>query len=355
MRMRYQPGGASLPGQDVDRRKKYFFATLVTCAVLSFIGGTVHVLSLGANRMHEMRDKAAYDLGDERDRLRSAGEERFRQTENEYANAKSKSYTVAEADALLTPEQWHELDTMITIPAGEFQMGTSTARADIQDQPEHKVKLAAYRMDKYPVTNAQYARFVAATGYRAPLHWTNGRIPPGLELHPVTMVTWYDAKAYAEWAGKRLPTEAEWERAARGTDGRRWPWGNSMDTARLNTYSQVGSTTKVTAYPTGASPDGLMDMAGNVSDWVADDFLPYEGSGAPDEMFWAKALKKPSEAEGAAKSKMVDFVKTDQRYKVLRGGSWKSDPFSTYTYHRNFSWPEFASAYFGFRCAQNIQ
>ena len=111
-------------------------------------------------------------------------------------------------------------------------------------------------------------------------------------------------------------------------------------------------------YPSGASPDGVMDMAGDVSDWVADNFLPYTGSNAPDDMFWAKALKKPKGSETTlvgAGGNMVDFVNTDQRYKVLRGGSWKSDPFSTSTYHRNFSWPEFASAYFGFRCAQDVK
>ena len=355
MRVRYLRRDAPLSEEDIIRRKKYLMATLVTCVVVSFIGGILHVMDLGASRMHEMREKVSYDLNDQRDHMRAAGEERFRQTEDEYG-AQTKSYTVAGAQALLSPEQWDELSTMITIPAGTFLMGTSNTHADVQDQPQHKVTLPAYRIDKYPVTNAQYARFVAATGHRPPLHWVKGKIPPGLELHPVTMVTWFDAKAYAEWAGKRLPSEAEWERAARGMDGRRWPWGDKMDPSRLNTYAQVGSTTKVTAYPSGKSPDGVMDMAGDVSEWVADDFLPYAGSGAPKDMFWAKALKKPTGAESTlGAGKMVDFASTNERYKVLRGGSWKSDPFSTSTYHRNFAWPQFASAYFGIRCAQDVK
>lgn len=354
MRARALPRSPALRGQDVVRRKQYLIATLVTCAVLSFIGGTVHVLELGANRMQEMRGKASFDVEtEERDRLRAAGEEHFRHAQHEHGKKQAASYTVAEAEALLTPEQWRELEVMVTIPASEFLMGTSDSRADPQDQPQHKVSLPAYRIDKYPVTNAQYARFVAATGRRPPLHWAKGKIPPGLEMHPVTMVSWHDAKAYAEWAGKRLPTEREWERAARGTDGRRWPWGNKMDPSRLNTYYQVGSTSKVGSYLTGASPEGLMDMAGNVSEWVADDFMPYSGSKAPEDMFRAKALKQP-ESSAERSMKVVDFVSTDNRYKVMRGGSWKGDPFSTSTYHRNFAWPEFAADFFGFRCADDV-
>jgi iron(II)-dependent oxidoreductase len=233
-------------------------------------------------------------------------------------------------------------------------MGTDSERADVQDRPQRTVELPAFRIDKYPVTNAQYARFVAATGNRPPIHWENGKIPEGMELNPVTMVSWFDAKRYAEWAGKRLPTEAEWERAARGTDGRRWPWGDDMDSSRLNTYYLLGSTTEVEKYPSGASPDGVMDMAGNVSEWVADDFQPYPGGNAPSELFQAKVPVLPK-TSAERSLKVVDFMSTKEKYKVLRGGSWKSDPFSTSAYHRNFSWPNFASNFFGFRCAQDVK
>ena len=202
MRLQYSRKVADLPEQDVIRRKKYLMATLVTCVVLSFLGGTIHVMELGSNRMHELRDKVVYDPTDEKDHVRAAGEERFRQTEDEYGSVHAKSYTVAEAQALLTPAQWKELSATILIPAGEFIMGTNNPRADVQDRPEHKVTLPAYKIDKYPVTNAQYARFVAETGYRAPLHWAHGKIPPGLELHPVTMVSWNDPHTYIHTASE---------------------------------------------------------------------------------------------------------------------------------------------------------
>lgn len=338
----------------IAQRRRFLGATLVTCIVLLLIGGTVHVLTLGANRMHDMRGKIAYDIEKLDSKLRAAGEDLVLQSDHELGVRQINTYTVAEANALLSQEQWVELDSMVDIPAGVFIVGTNYKRADVQDQPQHNVELGAYRIDKYPVTNAQFARFIAATGSRPPIHWENGKIPSGLELHPVTMVSWYDALNYANWAGKRMPTEAEWERAARGTDGRRWPWGNSMDPQRLNTYYQVGSTTKVGSYPSGASPEGVMDLAGNVSEWVANDFLPYPGSAAPDEIFQAKMPEVP-ESPAERSMKLVDFVSTREKYKILRGGSWKSDPFSTSGYHRNFSWPNYASNFFGFRSAQNVQ
>src|SRR5690606_10204787 len=206
---------------------------------------------------------------------------------------------------------------------------------------------------KYPVTNAQYARFVAETGHRVPLHWKGGKMPEGRALHPVVMVSWFDAARYAEWAGKRLPTEAEWERAARGSDGWRWPWGDRMDPTRLNTYYQVGSTSDVTVFASGASPEGVMDLAGNVSEWVVDDFLPYPGSDAPVTLFEAKVPSMPQSPADRSMG-VADFISTEDRYKVLRGGSWKSDPFSTSGYHRNFALPNMASDFFGFRCAQDV-
>ncbi|MCF6322963.1 MAG: formylglycine-generating enzyme family protein [Gammaproteobacteria bacterium] len=332
-------------------RKRYIGATFVTCIVLSLVGGTIHVLELGSNRMHDMRDKAGIDLADEHDHIRAAGEELFRQVDFEFGVEQQTSYKIDEAEALLTPEQWAEVDQTILIPAGEFLMGTDRKQSNIYNRPQHSIYTDAYRIDKYAVTNAQYARFVAATGHRPPLDWKDGQIAEGKELHPVTMVSWQNASDYAAWAGKRLPTEAEWEKAARGTDGRRWPWGDTMEPDRLNTYYNVGSTTVYDAYPEGVSPYGVFDMVGNVSEWTSDDFTAYEGSAAPTNIFVAKRAKEPR--QGAAKAmKMAEFEATDLPYKVLRGGSWKGDPFSTATYHRNYAWPNFASDFFGFRCAQ---
>jgi iron(II)-dependent oxidoreductase len=334
------------------RRKRYLNATLVTCAAVAMLGGTVHVIKLGANRMTDMRDRASYDLKDMDSHLRAAGEDVILQRDNEHQLVIQDTYNLSEVQSLLSTEQWAELDRMIEIPAGAFMMGTDRQRSDIYDQPKHSVRLPAYRIDKYPVTNAQYARFVAATNHRPPLHWQNGQLPPGLELHPVTMVSWYDASSYAEWAGKRLPTEQEWEKAARGDQGYRWPWGENMDITRLNTYYNTGSTTSVLRYSDGASPYGVMDMAGNVSEWTADEFLAYEGSNAPSEVFQGKVAVASTPEDQAMK--VVDLILVDEKYKVLRGGSWKSDPFSTAAYHRNFSWPQYASDFFGFRCAADI-
>ena len=330
---------AQFVGRDErEKRKKYLLATLATCIAVVFVGGVLHVVKMGANRIVQMRSEATFDPKQVATHIRASGEEIETHELNEEGLDK-KGYTVAEADALLTPDQWKMLGTMITIPAGPFTMGTDRERADPQNTPAHVVNLPAYRIDKYLVTNAQYARFVAATGYRAPLDWKDGKIPKGFKLHPVTMVTWADAKAYAKWAGKRLPSEAEWEKAARGTDGRRWPWGDKMDPTKVNTYYTVGNTTPVTKYPQGASPYGVMDMAGNVSEWTTSDFLPYQGSKASLDLF---------DVGGGERTRGI-------HYKVLRGGTWRSDPFSTQSFQRNFSLPNYASDFYGFRCVADIK
>lgn len=339
--------------KEVARRKRFLGATVITCIALVMIGGSLHVVKIGAGRMDEMRGKATYDLKEEKSRERAAGEDLFLHAQNEVEKAAAGAYTMAEANALLSSDQWHDVDTIVLVPAGIFVMGTNLPDTDPQNRPQHKVNLPAYRIDKYLVTNAQYARFVAATGHRSPLNWKDGRIPDGQALFPVTMVNWYDAAAYAKWAGKRLPSEAEWEKAARGTDGRRWPWGNIMDPNRLNTYYNVGAATRVNAYSNGQSPYGAFDMAGNVSEWIADDFLPYPGSDASPDLFKGKVAKTTGAEDQAMK--LSDLVEVNQRYKVLRGGSWKSDPFTTASYHRNFAFPNYASDFFGFRCVEDVK
>jgi iron(II)-dependent oxidoreductase len=336
-----------------QRRKRFLSATVITCIALVIIGGSLHVVKLGSIRMGEMRALATYNLKEESTRIRAAGEDIAIHEQNEERKNQSAGYTVAEAEALLTREQWQELETSVLIPAGKFQMGTDLKNADAASRPQHAVNLNAYHIDKYLVTNAQYARFIAATGHRPPSDWKNGRIQQGVSLYPVTMVNWYDATAYAKWAGKRLPTEAEWEKAARGADGRRWPWGNDMDPARLNTYYNVGSASDVTAYANGASPYGIFDMAGNVDEWVEDDFLPYKGTDAAADVFQGKVAKVMDAQDRAMK--LSDMVPVNRQYKVLRGGSWKGDPFSTASYHRDYSWPNFASDFYGFRCASDVR
>ena len=338
----------------VAKRRRYLAATFVSCIVISLVGGTIHVLELGATRMNQMRQLAEINLDEEEQHIRGAGEEIFRHTEHEFNLKEGKTYTTDEAEALLTQEQWRQLAVMIDIPAGEFTQGSDNDSTDAHNKPAHSVTVAGYKIDKYPVTNAEYARFVAATGYTPPLHWKKGEIPAGKELHPVTMVSYFNAKKYAEWAGKRLPTEQEWEKAARGQDGRRWPWGEDMDPKRLNTYYNVGSTTRVGSYDNGVSPYGIYDMAGNVSEWTGSDFIPYIGTTANLHTFQAKEAQIP--ATGAERSmRVAEFVATEKRYKVMRGGSWKSDPFSNSTYHRNYAWPNAASDFFGFRCVRDLK
>ncbi len=343
-----------LSAAERTKRKLYFNATLVTCAALAMVGGAIHIIDVGHGRVfNDMPAKSTYDIADMPNRIRAAGEDITRHERHEAGKTKVHNYSEQDLAQMLPAEMWQEIDQLITIPAGEFLMGSDRERTSAQNRPRFTLSMPEYRIDKYPVTNAQYARFVATEGYRPPLDWDNGVIPRDAELHPVTMVSWYDASNYCVWAGKRLPTEAEWEKAARGEDGRRWPWGNEMDVTRLNTYYSVGSATDVTTYSNGASPYGVMDMAGNVFEWLEDDFQAYPGSDAPEELFKGKIQVATTPADRAMK--VVDLVGVDAKYKVLRGGSWKSDPFSTATYHRNYSWPHYASDFFGFRCAADAE
>lgn len=173
---------------------------------------------------------------------------------------------------------------MVFVPAGEFTMGenkrydwTFMLAYNIYDGPEHAVYLDAFYMDKYEVTNEQYKKFVEETGYRRPSCWNDARF--NQPNQPVVGIGWDDAVAYAKWDGKRLPTEAEWEKAARGTDKRLWPWGNKFDKKKCNVWesevtrmweSRTNATTIVGKYEDGKSPYGCYDMSGNVWEWCAD-------------------------------------------------------------------------------------
>jgi formylglycine-generating enzyme required for sulfatase activity len=349
MPIQYQ---SNLSDSDRQKRQRYLGATVITCIAAAVVFGVLHVVKLGANRMADMKDRATYDLADMGNRLRAAGEDIARHRDHESLKKAEKVYQWGELEALLTADQWQELATMVTIPAGDFLMGTDSERSDKYNQPQHTVFLPEYRIDKYPVTHAEFAKFVAVTQHRPPLDWADGSIPDGKTLYPVTMVTWNDAVDYCKWNEKHLPTEAEWEKAARGTDGRRWPWGNQMDANRLNTYYHVGSSNEVMTYKSGVSPYGVFDMAGNVSEWTASDFLPYAGSAEMAGTFQPKKVQATTADD--RNMKVADLVPVEGVFKVRRGGSWKSDPFSTSAYHRNFSMPYYASNFFGFRCAATV-
>jgi len=204
----------------------------------------------------------------------------------------------------------------VTIPAGEFLMGSDKQKDSMaydDETPQHKLYLPEYRIARVPVTNVQYMAFVKATDHKAPSHWENGRIPADKEDHPVVNVTWHDALAFCQWAGVRLPSEAEWEKAARGTDGRIWPWGSNEPTDKLCNFNRnVGHTTPVGAYPAGASPYGCLDMTGNVWEWTIS--------------LWGKEVNKPDYSypydpdDGREALDAPDAVR-----RTLRGGSWYVD------------------------------
>jgi len=151
---------------------------------------------------------------------------------------------------------------MMLVEAGEFIFGD--AKQGLLRRP-YKVNLPAFYIDRFPVTNAEYKRFCEATDRPRPNHWNNGDFQRGQANHPVSNVSFFDAKAYAKWAGKRLPCEEEWEKAARGTDGRKYPWGNEMGEMMCNPGTE--GTTPIDKYPRAQSPYGVIDMVGNVWEW----------------------------------------------------------------------------------------
>lgn len=195
--------------------------------------------------------------------------------------------------------------TLVCVPAGEFTMGSDSGYDN--EFPRHSVFLDAYWIDQTEVTNAQYARCVADGDCTAPSSSKYG--DPDYASHPVVYVSWYEAEAYCTWAGRALPTEAQWEKAARGTDERIWPWGNEFDCRKVNVYGSscdgFSRTAPAGSFPDGASPYGVLDMSGNVWEWVED---WYDGN------YYATYPKNnwPANPTGPESG----------TFRVLRGGSW---------------------------------
>ena len=174
----------------------------------------------------------------------------------------------------------HDID-WVRVPAGAFTIGADTSspiEACADELPGCMLRLPAYLIARTAVTNEQYAEFVAASGHRPPAHWEGVAPPAALAQHPVTYVGWHDARAFCAWAGVRLPSEAEWEKAARGDDGRPFPWGIASPDPSLAHFAElpgVTGTQPAGSCPAGASPYGAVDMAGNVWEWVASRYRAY--------------------------------------------------------------------------------
>jgi len=303
-------------------------------------------------------------------------------------NSPTKDDTLENVSEKQTPS----LDDMVLIPAGEFIMGSSEGEGAFDEHPQHTVYIDSFYIDKYEVTNMQFQEFVNATGYVTdaerkgwgdvwnprypgfimehwphmdwqhpdawlnyldrPKTWENEKAKDRKDLvttfytiswtgivermnHPVVQVSWNDAQAYAIWAGKRLLTEAEWEKAAKGTNDIKWPWGNvfNLNIEGITSHANIGSegTTPVGSFPTGVSSYNVYNLAGNVQEWVADWYAsdyyarsPYRNPNGPDS----------------------------GKFRALRGGSWKQlKDYQITNSARSYKTPDYTSNFVGFRCA----
>lgn len=227
---------------------------------------------------------------------------------------------------------------MVRVSGGYFPMGTSSAGAD-DEKPLHFVYTAAFFIDKYEVSNAQYGEFLRATGHPKPKFWDDERFN-GPD-RPVVGVSWYDAMAYARWKGRRLPTEAEWEKAARGTDARPFPWGKKFDRGFFFFFVNIfggddnyAFTAPVTYYQSGRSPFGVFNMSGNVWEWCLDWY-------AGDYYRFSPEMNPEGPAAGSEK--------------ILRGGSWVNDIDGVRATRRAHNDPNTKNEIAGFRTVLPLQ
>ncbi|RKU29335.1 hypothetical protein C6497_06435 [Candidatus Poribacteria bacterium] len=257
-------------------------------------------------------------------------------------------------------------DGMALIPAGEFQMGSEDNEAYKDEKPLHTVYIDTFYIDKYPVTNAEYREFINAnpewgkpkkwhdnTEETSSIHkkfhdgdylknWNRNKFRKNKDHHPVTWVSWYAAMAYAQWKGKRLPTEAEWEKAARGgLEGMKYPWGNTLSLRHLNNELYISNTTEVGQYPENGF--GIYDMAGNVFEWCIDLW---------DENYYTNSPYNNPIADGYLADILADFASVITP-RVVRGGSFVSTPRNTRVSYRHRNTPDLTSSSIGFRCVRS--
>ena len=239
-------------------------------------------------------------------------------------------------------------DEMVLIPAGEFIAGSGADKDGkrgedygVSEEPGHKVSLKAFYIDKYEVTIGEYKEYLKTTEKK----WL-GDInfpqefppeiyfdPPEFDLYPANYISWFDANDFCQWKGKRLPTEFEWEKAARGTDGRRWTWGDSFDPSltHVSENMKISWTARVGSHPEDRSPCGVYDMTGNLSEWTSSPFLPYPGNTINDGRY----------------SRDIYVIKGGS---FLQPGRLHGRPAA-----RSFSRPDYSHRTYGFRCAKDAK
>ncbi|MBK8274675.1 MAG: SUMF1/EgtB/PvdO family nonheme iron enzyme [Nitrospira sp.] len=246
--------------------------------------------------------------------------------------------------AVIAPPKGKDRAPMVEVPTGSFPMGVPPGDRDggRDEYPRHEVVLDTFLIDQFEVTNGRYLEFIKSTGQRVPQNptnptrnlWQGGTITESLAERPVINVDWFDADAYCKWAGKRLPSEAEWEKAAKGTSDRRFLWGNVESTAKHLNYNQkwIGEKTlmPVGSYEAGKSPYGVYDIVGNVWEWVNDWY---------DARYYEKSPSKnpPGPQEGTKK--------------VIRGAGWQNETPTVRIFTRVDSDPTMRNESTGFRCA----
>ena len=226
---------------------------------------------------------------------------------------------------------------MVLIPAGEFIMGASEEdgiigiEVGVDQVPRHRVYLKGFYIDRYETTVGEYREFVQTTGHPPPHSWSDAESQEFKEGDSLSDISSIDAEGYCSWKVKRLPTEEEWEKASRGTDGRRWPWGNLFSKERSNTReSRLNKIVPPGTFQGDVSPYGVLDMGGNVMEWTSSWYAPYPGNSLKRESFGKK-------------------------FKILRGGTWteSANPFARTT-HRFAVIPTLSQPDFGIRCAKDL-
>ena len=328
-------------------------AITITFVLLILIAGAVHVVGLASNRIVRLSTAGIRKHGTAPGEFRPMGGVLTEVQPGGSANQQALASKNLQEGKNLAPTPQIKVDAsgykipkgFVLIPAGPFWMGSDDSYANFDEKPIHKVYLPPYLIEKRLVTNREYKEFIDKVHYIPPANWKSGTYPQGRGDYPISFVSMDNAKDYARFRRARLCSEEEWEKAARGEDKRMWPWGDTWDPRRANANYTVGDTSPVNRYPMGASPYGVLDMAGNVFEWTKSKYHPYPGNTANKARFYSYKV----DATGA-----LHPVK-GKSYFVLRGGSWKSDQYSARVSARNPTWPYYASDFFGFRLCMDAR